>query len=121
MSIDLYHSRRGNFKECYYYVRNEKINDLSKFILQSKPVGMFYAKLFSPYSRQNQDVANVFRFSENQLTLETTDDVEDLKENNIVLYMGKPYVVLSVQREECLKESEYLQEHYCKTYIGLRK
>ena len=121
MSIDIYHSRRTNFKKCYYYVRDEKINDLAKFVLMKQPEGHFYAKPYTPNSRQNQDLANTFRMSENQLTIETSDDVVDLKENNVVLYDGKPFVVVGIQRKECLKESQYRSQHYCTTYISLRR
>ena len=121
MAVDIYHSRRKNFKKCVYYKRNEKINDLSKYVLLEKPEGVFYARLESPNSRQNQDINNTFRVSENNLTLLTTDDVEDLVENCVVLYNGKAYVVMNVQREECLRESQYYTEHYCRTYISLRK
>lgn len=120
MSIDIYHSRRTNFKKCYFYVRDEKVNDLSKYVLEKKPTGHFYAKLYSPNTRQNQDVVNTFRFSENQLTLVTEDDVDSLKENNIVLYDGKAYVVAQVQRQEHLKEGQFGHNHYT-TYISLRK
>lgn len=120
MGIDIYHSRRINFTKCLYYKRNESINDLSKYVLLEKPEGHFYARLYSPNSRQNQDIANTFRFSENSLTLVTEDDVDELKENNIVLYNGKAYVVMGVQRELHLKESQYSGEHYT-TYISLRK
>lgn len=120
MSIDIYHSRRTNFVKCYYYKRDEKVNDLSKYVLTKKPEGIFYARLYSPNSRQNQDVVNTFRFSENSLTIVTEDDVNDLVENNVVLYNGKAYVVINVQRELHLKESQYGGEHYT-TYISLRK
>ena len=120
MGIDIYHSRRTNFVKCYYYKRDNNINDLAKYVLLAKPEGHFYAKLYSPNTRQNQDIANTFRFSENSLTIITEDDVKDLVENSVVLYNGKAYVVVTVQREIHLRESQFGGEHYT-TYISLRK
>ena len=52
---------------------------------------MFYARLFTPNTRQNQDIANTFRFSENQfissledLSNGITDKYNDVDLNNIV-------------------------------------
>ena len=118
--IDIYHSRRTNFFKCLYYKRNESINDLSKYVLMEKPEGSFYAKPYSPDSRSNQDISNTYRFSENTVTIMTEDEVDDLVENNIVLYNGKAYVVMNVQRELHLKESQFGHDHYT-TYISLRK
>lgn len=120
MSVDIYHSRRANFSKCVYYKRNEKINDLSKYVLLEKPEGHFYTRLYSPNTRQNQDINNTFRFSENSFTLITEDHVEDLEENNVVIYRNKAYVVMSVQRKLHIKESQFGGEHYT-TYISLRK
>lgn len=120
MSIDIYHTRRTNFKKCYYYVRDKSIADLSKYVLEKKPAGFFYAKPFTPNSRQNQDLANVFRMSEHQFTIMTEDDVDSLEENNIVLYDGKPYVAIHVQRKEHIKEGQFGHGHYT-TYIALRR
>lgn len=118
--IDMYHSRRTNFVKCHYYRRDEKINDLDRYVLEAKPTGCFYAKPFSPKNRHNQDIANTFRFSEHTLTIMTEDDIDDLEENNIVEYRNKTYVVVDIQRENHVRESQYGGEHYT-TYIGLRK
>ena len=96
------------------------MNDLAKYVLVAKPVGHFYARKYSPMSRNNQDVNNTFRFSETMLTIITEDDVDDLKENNVVLFEGHPYVVLNIQRKEHIKEGQFGHDHYT-TYSSLRK
>ena len=118
--IDIYHSRRINFIKCHWYERDESVNDLSKYALEKKPVGSFYARLYSPDSRSNQDLANSFRFSENTLTIVTDDEVDGLKENCVVSCMGEAYVATNVQREIHLKESQYGRGHYT-VYISLRR
>ena len=122
-NIDIYHSRRTNYAECVYWVRDERtsVGDLNQWILKNKSNGVFYAREVSPqYNQQNQQ-ANAFMFDRNVITLQTDDDVDELTRGCVVLYQGHPWMVDTVQRLLHRKESEFDVEQHYKTIISMRR
>ena len=120
--IDIYHSRRGHFRYCQYWNRNEddQIGDLTKWMLERKPSGSFYATEASPKQNQADQLSNVFLFDKNVITLVTNDNVKDIKRGSVVQYLYHAWMVQSVQFELHHKESEYATEEYT-TYISLTR
>lgn len=122
MSIDIYHSRRSNFRECKYFVRNENsaFGDMEKYILTETPKGTFYAREISPIRNNKDQVANILLYDKNIITLETTDYVNDLESGCVVSYLGHGWIVEQVQKEIMLKETEFGEMCY-KTIISIRR
>ena len=122
-NIDIYHSRRTNYAECRYWVRDESVaaGDLNQWILKNKSNGVFYAKEVSPKYNQANPQANVFMYDKDTITLETDDDVDELSRGCIVLYNGKPWMVSDVQKRVHEKESEFdIEKHYT-TIVSIRR
>ena len=114
-NVDVYHSRRTNYALCKYWVRNEKISDaqLNEYVLKTKPQGEFYAKEVNPNYNQENPQANAMMFQKNVITLETNDDINDIKVGNVVMYNGKLWHVEGIQSKLHRKESEFdTEEHY---------
>lgn len=122
MSIDIYHSRRTNYRECKYFVRDESsfVGDLDRFILTQAPRGVFYAKEISPQNSKKDQVANVILYDKSIITLETTDIVDDLTSGCVVLYLGHGWMVEQVQRSVYMRETEFGEMKY-KTIISIRR
>ena len=113
MSIDIYHTRRTNYRICKYWNPNDKLNR-DAVVLQEVPAGIFYAEEVNP-------IVNAFASDKNTITLKTNDNVEDLKRSSIVLYLGKSWTVNDVQREIHKKETQFSNDIHATTYINLRR
>lgn len=122
-NIDIYHSRRTNYEECVYWVRDESVivGDLNQWVLKNKSSGVFYAKEVSPEYNQANPQANAFLFDKDIITLETDDDVDELSRGCVVLYNGKPWMVNDVQRKLHRKESAFDIEKHYKTIVSIRR
>ena len=122
-NIDIYHSRRTNYAECVYWVRDESvaIGDLNQWILKTKSNGVFYAREVNAIYNQANPQANVFMFDKDVIALETDDDVDDLSRGCVVLYNGKPWMVVDVQRKIHRKESEFDTEQHYKVIVNIRR
>ena len=122
MSVDIYHSRRGHFKRCAYFNRDEDdyISDLTKWVLVNKPSGFFYAKEVSVKTNQANQLGNVLMFDKNMITLQTGDLVADIKRGSVVEYLNHAWLVQSVQFELSRKETEFGEDRYI-TYISITR
>ena len=122
-NVDLFHSRRNNYEECYYWVRDESVSvgDASQWILKNKSNGVFYAKEVSPKYNQANPQANVFMYDKNTISLETDDDIDEISRGCIVLYNGKPWMVVDCQKRIHQKESEFDTEKHYTTIVSIRR
>lgn len=89
--IDLYKSRRSNYIKCEWYAQNEdeeyvSLDQIKHF---SFPAGAFYAKELNSYSVENQVSGNVFMADAHNVSLQTTDNVKALRNNDYVVFDGK--------------------------------
>lgn len=121
--VDIYHSRRGHFKSCTYWLRDEsdRIGDLTTWVLKTTPSGIFYAKETTPITNQANQTNNVFIYDKNMVSLETYDDINDIKRGCVVLYNGTAWFVDSVQKKIIIKESEFQNVDKALWVINLRK
>ena len=121
--VDIYHSRRANYTECNYWVRDERdaIGTPEQWIMKHQTSGTFWAKPITPKSNQQNQVSGVWMLDRNMLTIETDDHVTDITRGCLILYRGHVYMVESVQYHIHLKESEFNQEEECKTIINMRR
>ena len=120
MSIDIYHTRRTNYRVCKYWNPNDKLNR-DAVVLQEVPAGIFYAEEVNPITSGFNPTVNAFASDKNTITLKTNDNVEDLKRSSIVLYLGKSWTVNDVQREIHKKETQFSNDIHATTYINLRR
>lgn len=120
--IDIYHTRRGKFKLCKYFLRdeNEFVGDLSVYVLQKKPAGIFYAIEVNNRNLNRGELNNMLSFDENIITIETNDNVKGIKYGSIVEYLGHAWNVVSVQQTIHHKEAEFGSDEYT-TYIALKR
>lgn len=120
MTVDIYHSRRGKYRVCKYWLPNDKI-DRDRVVLLTQPAGVFYASEANVINSDFNPIANAFGSNRNVVTLETTDKVDDLIKNSIVLYLDKSWTVDGIQRDICKKETEFNNTVRAFTYINLRR
>lgn len=118
--IDIYHTRRGFFRDCKYWLP-DKTKNRDEIILTQIPTGMFCAKEVNAITSGANPIGNVFASNKNTVVLETRDDVNDLVKDSIVLYLGKSWVVDNLQREIHTKETEFSDEIHATTYISIRR
>ena len=120
MSVDIYHTRRTNFRVCKYWNPNDKINrDI--IVLSEAPAGIFYAEEINALTSGFNPIVNAFASNKNTITLRTNDDVSDLKKNSIVFYLGKSWTVDDIQREIYKKETQFNDDIRATTYINIRR
>ena len=120
---DLFHSIRGKFNRCEYYLRNEQdsVGDLSQWVINKTPKGVFYAKPINARNNQAIDVNNVIMFNRDAVMIETEDETPLLERGCIVKFKNTLWFVDNVQKDPHIKETEFsLSEHYT-TVISLRK
>jgi len=118
--INIYTSRRGNFDKVWYWKRNESIKDLSKYVYETKPDGLFYAKDVSVESQDNQPINNSFLFDNQSITLYTEDSV-NLEINDIVKYEDEIWRVANVQFQHIHKTHQFMKKGYNRTYIQITR
>ena len=119
MSIDIYHSRRTNYKRCPFY--NDAPNrDLDKWVLTTKPSGVVYCQPVDRRNLSQNQVNNVMMFDKDTVVLKTADDTDDMKKGTVILYDGQWWIVDSISQELHLKESEFGHNHY-DSYIYVRR
>lgn len=117
--IDIYHSRRTKYESVLYYTENPD-RDLNVWVLTAKPAGYIYCQPVDNRQLENNQVNNAMMFDKDSIVLLTSDECDDLKVKNIVLYRGHPWHVDNIRKELHLKESEFGENHY-ETYIYLRR
>lgn len=120
--LDIYRGRRGLFAKCTYWsqIRNEDIVLNSEIIYEATPSGHFYAKEVSSLTTDNQVLGEVFMFESNNVNLQTTDDISDLKVNDKVVYLDKEYRVDSIQKTAENRQRQFRTKTSYTYYISLR-
>lgn len=123
MSIDIYHSRRINFKKCRYWLRDERdsIASANKYIYNKAPDGIFYAHQLVASSLTNNQISNIMMFNKNTLVLETDDHISNIIPNTIVEYEGELWIVENIQDTPHLKESQFSKSTHYKYILSLRR
>lgn len=119
--INIYHSRRGHYRRCKYFVRDENVSDISIYVHNALPTGIFYATETNPNQSQKQSVNNAIQYDKDTITLYTEDDTQGLEAGCIVVYRYSAWIVDGVQRKFHIKETEFSAKEYCTTVMTLRK
>lgn len=134
-SVDIFTSRRRHFNECWYWCRTpvdiEYDIDLSSTIAvdrdtnemcyEREPNGSFEATEVSNYESDNQIVGGSFMFDENFVTLETNDDVQELQQNDIVVYDSRVWRITNISRRKRKRQNQFSNSPSYKTFISLKR
>lgn len=120
--LDIYRGRRDLFTKCTYWsqITNNDIVLNSEIVYNTTPTGHFYAKEISSLTTDNQVLGEAFMFESNNVTLQTTDNVSDLKVNDKVVYLDKEYRVDNIQKTAENRQRQFRVKTSYTYYISLR-
>lgn len=121
MAINLYRSRRGKFFKCRYWKRNTVgFQDNEELYYMKAPDGIFYAKISSSRGNAKQEVANVFQFGYDELTIQT-EDIVKIDANDIIEFDNCIWIAERVNDEIVQKNAQFSCKTSRITTIVLRK
>ena len=118
-------SRNTYNETCKWWGRNEDDEYTSdELVMKRVPSGTFQAKEINPESKQNRIIGNSFMFDRTNITIKSPDDLGNIKNNDLVLFRGEKWIVVSVQRTKARAQRTFFAldkniSHYW--YIELRK
>lgn len=122
MAINLFHSRRTSYALCKYWKRKTNgYGDANELIHNEKPSGYFYAKPMSAKNKDLETLQGVMMYDKDSLTLKTTDDIKDLKAQDIIEFRGLLWFVDNVQVEEIVKQTQFNYSNSFIYYLSIRK
>jgi hypothetical protein len=124
--LDIWTSRRGNFIECEYWLKEDYVMDTNlvdfiknpddEIVYQREPDGVFFAKESGSYTSDNQTIAEAFMVKRESISLETSDDISRLRQNDIVKFNDKKYRVDSIQKVPFKNQRQFLANSQSFTY-----
>jgi len=123
--FDLFQSRAMYNEPCKWWTRDERDKfDSDELIMRRIPSGTFMAKEVTAEQRQNMVVSGVFMFDRSNITIKSPDNLEGIKENDIVLFRGEKWIVSSTQRSKSRMQNTFFASskncsHFW--YLELRK
>lgn len=103
-------SRRTYNCLCKWWARstfNGQLN-LSKIAMANEPKGTFRAKAIAQYSMDKKNEAEI-RLSSNFVTIETPDNLQFMRVDDIVQFENIFYRVSGIQRREIVKTREFMK------------
>lgn len=115
-----YLGRRGEFEHCNYWIRNEDDEDLSVLELKPVPDGDFYASEVTSAEKRKLIIGSGFMFDETLTTLKTNDQIE-LKEGDIIDYLGEKWFVKSCQQKKITKSRQFMKTPLKVSYIQIKR
>jgi hypothetical protein len=120
MGIDLYQSRANKLDRSIYYKR-EYVDNM-KLIKGAVAQGIFYSTDKVAYSEQTMAVGNMKKTMK-LITIETTDNINDLEVDDFVLYGGdgEIYIVDNIVAEDFNPAKEFSNRASFRKEIRLRR
>lgn len=118
--IDIYQSRRDYFLSVQYWLRNEKVETNSEYILNTIEDGTFYAKYLAPESSEKQQIDNMFSFDASNTTLKTEDNVGRLKQGDVVKFNNENWLVINVQKLKKINNLQYDNNGSAYYYLSIK-
>jgi hypothetical protein len=120
MGIDLYQSRANKLDRSIYYKR-EYVDNM-KLIKGAVAQGIFYSTDKVAYSEQTMAVGNMKKTMK-LITIETTDNINDLEVDDFVLYGGdgEIYIVDNIVAEDFNPAKEFSNRPSFRKEIRLRR
>lgn len=119
---DLEHSHRGYNEPCIFWNRDESVAiDLSNWQMESKPTGYFFAKELSDQSGRGNNTGGTFYGDYIAQTIETVDDVDDIRKGSVVKYLDDLWIVTDIKKSKHGHKSFYSKYAEYKYIINLRR
>lgn len=114
--VDEFTSRRGYNDESFFIKKDlissddyveyvKKGNELNYNFLN--PSGMFYARQVETENNGPSTIGGYFLYDENSLAIETEDDVEELKKDDLVNFRGLYYRVVYITKTPIRNNNEF--------------
>lgn len=125
MGFDLFQSRREYNEFCKWWSRNES-DDFSsdELIMKRIPTGMFLAKEVSSENKQSDIISDSFMFDKTTITIKSPDNLNGLKQHDLILFRGEKWFVVTVQKSKAkIQNTFFANDKNCSHfwYIELRK
>lgn len=119
-NVDIFASRRANFEECEYWLRDINSNPNELLYQLGASSGSFDAKQISAETNGIQVIGGIFMVDVNGVSIQTDDDIRDLKTNDFVKYKGEFYRVTDIQKAMIRTNNQFTSEISYRYYINLR-
>lgn len=117
--INIFNSRRSKFYHCHYWC-NIKGN-WQEWVLNNEPNGFFYAKPSTPISKSGNPIQSSFLVDANNITIETNDDIKEIKQGCLVSFNNRIWMVENAQNVLSTKKSQFRNGCVDKTILTLRR
>lgn len=122
---DLRQSKLTYNEECVWWTRDERDKFVSsELVMKRNASGTFNAKEVNAENYQNNIVGGSFMFDKTTITLKTPDNINGIKQNDIVLFRGETWMVETAQRKKAKAQNScFLKSDNCAHfwYLELRK
>lgn len=118
--IDLFQSRRLDNIRCDYWHRKDEVGLNQQISTSDKPTGYFFAKPEGGIDSTSEDFGGVMRQPLTKARISTTDKVELLQKDDMVMYAGLIWRVDKVNSIPVVKTTlSTVKAVSKKTYIDL--
>lgn len=119
--LDLFTSRRTMHDKCNYWRResNEDINALIHEI--NEPSGFFYAKQITSIQDMPQVLAGVFLFDSETVTIQSNDELDKLKRDDIVQFRGEIWRLEQIQATPIRINNQYNYDVQMTYFLRLKR
>lgn len=125
MAIDIFQSRRNYNEPCKWWARNESDeHEPNELVSKRVPNGTFMAKEMSPMQLMNMNLGGAFRIDSTHTTIKSTDNLEEMKGDDLVEYQGELWRVDDIQKSKAkIQNTWYANDKHCSHfwYVSLRK
>lgn len=121
--IDIYQTRRTHFFECAWWSRDEDgVGNSEEYIYKTRPTGMFYARPITSENSRANVIQGVFMADAHNVTIESNDDLNGIKVNDLVRFDDKIWIVAdSPQKLLRNKVAQFSKYNIYKWTISLRR
>lgn len=118
MSFDLFQSRRNYNEPCKWWSRNDSDDFSSETLVMKRiPTGTFMAKEVSPATERDNPIANSWLLQRSGTTIKTPDNIMGIKSQDLVLYDGELWLVVSVQKIKAkMQQTYFVSDKNCSHY-----
>jgi hypothetical protein len=119
--LDLFTSRRTMHDKCNYWRResNEDINALIHEI--NEPSGFFYAKQITSIQDMPQVLAGVFLFDSETVTIQSNDELDKLKRDDIIQFRGEIWRLEQIQATPIRINNQYNYDVQMTYFLWLKR
>ena len=118
MSFDFFQPRRNFNEHCRWWSRNESDTyEDNELKYKRVPNGHFFAKEVDAETNDRNIIGGIFMIDRTRITIESPDNLSDIKSNDIVEYQGEFWRVDNVQKKKSRQQnSEFVNSNNVSYY-----